>query len=57
MNPQWIQETTVMVGHKEVVGMLAVDCSEVRQEISRVCLHPADLAGEEREGVYADAHG
>ena len=46
-----------MVGHKEVVGMLAVDCSEVRQEISRVCLHPADLAGEEREGVYADAHG
>jgi hypothetical protein len=57
MNPQWIQETTVIAGHKEVVGVLAIDCRQVGQEIDGVRFHPADLAGEERQGVYADTHG
>ena len=50
-----IQEIAVVTGHKGVVGVLVVVCRQVGQEVDRVGLHPADLAGEEREGIYANA--
>ena len=51
-----IEEIPVVAGHKQVVTMLAVQCRQVGQEIQRVGLRPANLAGEEREGVHTDPH-
>ncbi len=37
--------------------MLTVNRRQVGQEVDGVRFHPADLAGEERQGVHADTHG
>ena len=47
---------SVVASHKEVVRVLAIDCRQVSQEVRGVQVHPTDLAGEERQGIYADAH-
>jgi hypothetical protein len=51
------EELPIVSGHKEVVGMLAIDCRQVGEEVGGIRFHPPDLAGEERQSIYANAQG
>ena len=51
-----VKEVLIVPGDEEVVVVLVIDRRQVGEEIPRVGLHPADLAGEKGKKVHTDAH-